>query len=201
MAIFRSYTNTRSSSNVGGYSRPGTGPQPSFMGGTTYGGGSKVPYASGKASPSGVQPRGPVAGSGIGYWPGSWPAPVYVYGPYGYHYGYYNHTSRRREEREIVCGCAEHRECMCDEIKDDRFWDELVGDGDYGKLNKSLVDVTKRKGKTTLVVNGTLPNGTTAKSLDEDDYKEYLTNAAARAGTVLGTWALLAWVGAAVYLV
>ncbi|KAF4124813.1 Conserved glycine-rich protein [Geosmithia morbida] len=182
------YYNTKSTSNAGGYSRPGSGPQPTFLGGAYYGGGAKVPYTAGKATPSGVQPRGPVSPAGMTYWPGLWLTPVFVYGPYGYHYGYHNRTSNRDEDRQIECSCAQYSVCMCDEIDDDEFWDELVGDGDYSKLNKTLVNVTKRDGKDIIVVNGTLPNGTTLKSDDEDDYEEYLTNAAARLASAIGVW-------------
>lgn len=112
-----------------------------------------------------------------------------MYGPYNYHHRYHNDTSDEDEEREIICGCAEDSVCMCDEIDDDDdFWDDLIGDGDYDKLNKTLVDVSKVNGTTTILVNGTLPKGTTVHSDDEDDYAEYLTNAANTALQTLGLW-------------
>lgn len=196
----RNYVNTRSTSNTGGYSKPGSGPQPGFAGGTRYGGGAKAPYAAGRSTPSGVVAGAAVGGAAIAFWPGTWHTPVYMYGPYGYHYGYHNSSSNRHEERDIICSCAQYSECMCDEIEDDEFWDELIGDGDYDKLNKSLVDVTRRNGRETIVVNGTLPNGTTAKSDNEDDYKEYLTNAAARLASAAGVWPAAALAISAVVL-
>lgn len=39
---------------------------------------------------------------------------------------------------------------------------DLVGNGSYDSLNKSLVTVSQVNGTRTLVINGTLPNGTTA---------------------------------------
>ena len=123
-----------------------------------------------------------------------------MYGPYGYHHNYYNRSSRRDEEREIICACGENAECMCDDVDDEEFWDDLIGDGDYDKLNKSVVDVTEVNGTTKIVVNGTLPNGTTVHSSDEDDYKEYLLNAATTAGKMFGFWPAIGAVVATVYL-
>jgi len=136
-----------------------------------------------------------------------WPAGAlflggaYMYGPYGYHYRYHNETSDEDEEREIICGCAEDSVCMCDEIEDDDFWDELIGDGDYDKLNKTLVDVSEVNGTTTILVNGTLPKGTTVESDDEDDYAEYLTNAANTALQTLGLWPAIGAVAGVVMMV
>lgn len=38
----------------------------------------------------------------------------------------------------------------------------MVGNGSYDALNKSLVTVARVNGTDTLVINGVLPNGTTA---------------------------------------
>jgi hypothetical protein len=112
-------------------------------------------------------------------------AALWLYGPYSYSHRYYNSTSRQDEEREIICHCQDNMVCMCDDIDDEEFWDELIGDGDYDKLNKTLVDVTNVNGTMTIVVNGTLPNGTTVPG-DEDQYEQYLTNAGINLGQSLG---------------
>lgn len=145
----------------------------------------------------------PFVGAGLAIWPAAylWTGGAYMYGPYGYSHSYYNRSSRKDEEREIICACAEKAECMCDDIDDEEFWDDLIGDGDYDKLNKSVVDVAKVNGTTMITVNGTLPNGTTVHSSDEDDYAEYLLNAATTAGKMLGFWPAVAVVAATIYLV
>lgn len=194
--IYSKGYNTKSDSNMGGYSRGGTGPQPNIAG--FYAGGAAVPFAAGAATPSGVKPRGPAP---VGYWPGYWyPGPMYVYGPYAYSHHYYNKTSHKKEEREIICGCAQYSVCMCDEVKDKKFWDKLLADGDYKKLNKSVVTVTKVDRKEKIVINGTLPNGTTVNSDDPEDYEKYLTNTAVALAKTLGLWPAIAAVIGAVFL-
>jgi hypothetical protein len=46
--------------------------------------------------------------------------------------------------------------------------DELIGDGSYANLNKTLVNVADVNGTSTIVINGTLPNGTTASGGTDD---------------------------------
>ncbi|KAI6784620.1 uncharacterized protein J7T54_006665 [Emericellopsis cladophorae] len=182
-------TNTQRTSNAGGYSRLGSGPQPRFGGGRYYGGGSTVPYSSGARTPSGLGSRGPLRGSALAFLPAAALLPLgvglWMYGPYNYHHRYYNSTSEQDEEREIICHCEERMVCMCDDIDDEEFWDDLIGDGDYDKLNKTLVDVRDVNGTTTITVNGTLPNGTTVPG-DEDEYEEYLTNTGINLGRSIG---------------
>lgn len=38
----------------------------------------------------------------------------------------------------------------------------MIGNGSYAALNKTLVNVADVNGTTTILINGTLPNGTTA---------------------------------------
>jgi len=182
-------TNTQRSSNVGGYSRLGSGPQPRFGGGRYYGGGSTVPYSAGARTPSGLGSRGPLRGSALAFLPAAALLPLgvglWMYGPYNYHHRYYNSTSEQDEEREIICHCEQYMVCMCDDIDDEEFWDDLIGDGDYDKLNKTLVDVRDVNGTTTITVNGTLPNGTTVPG-DEDEYEQYLENTGISLGRSIG---------------
>lgn len=145
--------------------------------------------------------RGPLSGRAVAFWPGLWVLPVFMYGPYSYHHSYYNRTSRKDEERDIICGCAQYSVCMCDDVDDEDFWDDLIGDGDYSKLNKSVVQVSEVKGKTTILINGTLPNGTTVDSDDPEDYEQYLTNAAVAVGKALGLAPVVAAVFGIVLLV
>lgn len=40
--------------------------------------------------------------------------------------------------------------------------DSLIGNGSYAALNQSVVTVADVNGTSTILINGTLPNGTTA---------------------------------------
>lgn len=55
--------------------------------------------------------------------------------------------------------------CSCDDNKD--TLKELVGNGSYAALNKSIINVGDYKNKKTLLINGSLPNGTTADGPNE----------------------------------
>lgn len=69
----------------------------------------------------------------------------------------------------VLCLCQEDYPCGCDENDDRKYLDELVGNGSYDALNKSLVNVADVNGTTTLVLNGTLPKGTTAPGGTDDE--------------------------------
>jgi len=116
--------------------------------------------------------------------PGLW-----LYGAYPYYYNnpyrFYNRTAVNRtgdndndrrfvnlairqaqqganETLPVLCLCGDGQVCGCEENDDPSYINDLVGDGDYAKLNKSLVTVSDVNGTRTLVLNGTLPPGTTA---------------------------------------
>ena len=50
--------------------------------------------------------------------------------------------------------------CGCDDNGNSTFLDSLVGNGSYQGLNKSQINVANVNGTRTIVLNGTLPNGT-----------------------------------------
>jgi hypothetical protein len=52
--------------------------------------------------------------------------------------------------------------CGCEENDDPKYLNDLVGNGSYAALNKTLVTVSDVNNTRTLIINGTLPNGTTA---------------------------------------
>lgn len=199
----RPTTNTYSNSNAGGYSNGGSGPQPRFVGGQYYGGGAKVPFTAG-APRGGITPY-PVSGRGLAFWPGPWlPYPVYMY-PYGSSYHYHNRTSDEDEERPVLCACQEYNVCSCEEIEDDDdfedMFEELLEDGDYNKMNHTLVTVGEVNGTKTIMINGTLPNGTTVNSDNPEDYEEFLENAAVKLAHRLGVMPLVVAVAAVVFVV
>lgn len=147
--------------------------------------------------------------------PGLWLYSVYPY--YLSPYRFYNRTAnatddddeqtrnQRRQENldnmganvtlPVVCLCQEFLVCGCDENTDTAYIDDLVGDGDYDSLNKSLVTVSMVNDTETLVINGTLPNGTTAPGGDDGAAAGLRANSYAGYGVmlmiVLSTVALL----------
>lgn len=165
---------TSSSSNLGGSTRLGSG-APRAYGGGVYGGGAAQPYKAGSKTPKGL-----IAGAVlapfllVGLLPGLWLYSVYPY-HYTNPYRFYNQSETNstnpngtNSSLPVTCLCEEYRPCGCDENDDKKYLDDLVGNGSYDALNKSLVNVADVNGTTTLVINGTLPNGTTAPGGQDD---------------------------------
>ncbi|KAF4995553.1 hypothetical protein FDECE_12752 [Fusarium decemcellulare] len=184
-----------SSSNAGGGSRGGSGPQPNFAGGRYYPGGAQTPYKAGNKSP--VRSIAPfvLVGGALAFWPGVWLYGAYMY-PYTNQYHYHNDTSDEDETRDVICGCARYAVCGCDDNNDTAYYDELIGNGSWQALNKSIVNVAKVNGTMTILINGTLPNGTTVP--EEDSFagpgmRTMIEN--------LGYWPAVASVMLAVFLV
>ena len=193
-----------SSSFRGGSTKTGSGPSRRFGGGRYYGGGATTPYQSGLRSPLGIAPIF-LTVAALSIFPGIWLAGAYSY-PYHNPYTFRNRTATNsttntkrqttegvNQTKPVTCLCAQYAECGCDDNGNSTFLDELIGDGTYANLNKSLVDVSENG---TIVINGTLPNGTTSSGGTED------ANAAAR--TVVesaGYWVMIAIVGCTVWLV
>ncbi|PCD21445.1 hypothetical protein AU210_016407 [Fusarium oxysporum f. sp. radicis-cucumerinum] len=162
--------NSRGSSNKGpsdsfrpgssgnGGSSHGRGPQPAFYGGQYYPGGSTIPYNAGDVSPGGVTPY-MIGGAALAFWPGTWLYGAYVY-PYMHTYHYHNETSDEGEERGVLCGCSQYECCACDYNNNTQYFNELIGNGSYGGLNKSIVNIAEVNGTVMILINGTLPNNT-----------------------------------------
>ena len=165
-----------SSSNTGGRTTTGSGVSPSYGGGKFYGGGASQPYSSGTKSPSGILPVavGAYAGyqlSTVHFWPGFWYHPIYYY-PYYHPYNYYNRSSGRNETKNVACACDETVECGCDDNSNStEYMNEVIGSGAYSTFSPSnttsLVSLGEVNGTQTVLINGTLANGTTASGGDE----------------------------------
>lgn len=185
-----------SGGSSGGGRVPARGPQPSYAGGR-YPGGASRPYSSGSRSPGGILPFA-LAGGALAFWPGVWLYGAYMY-PYNHHYRYYNETSEEEEERPILCACSREASCGCDEDDNKNateLYDQLIGNGSYEALNKSIVDVAEVNGTTTILINGTLPEDT---QLPEDG--DSSDSAAARTMIeAMGYWPAAAAVMAAVFV-
>jgi hypothetical protein len=81
--------------------------------------------------------------------------------------------------------CQEYSPCGCDENDDSSYLNSIVGNGSYAALNKSLVTVSQVSGTRNLVINGTLPNGTTAPGGTDDSAAMSL-----QAGKYAGYWVM-----------
>ncbi|KAF7871491.1 hypothetical protein EAF04_003598 [Stromatinia cepivora] len=204
---------TSSSSSAGGATRAGSGPRPAYGGGRYYGGGATTPYSAGGRSPLGIAPL--FLGLGVlSIYPGLWLYGAYSY-PYHNTYTFRNHSATRNttnttsaslatrqdpdttgvnETRPVTCLCAAYSVCGCDDNGDTTFLDELIGDGNYAALNKTLVNVADVNGTTTILINGTLPNGTTASGGTD--------SAAGRtAAEGMGWWVMIAMVFATCFAI
>jgi len=147
-----------SSSSTGGRTSAGSGVTPRVGG--FYGGGASVPYASGQRSASGISPL--LIGAGLGFGFGAlWVHGAYNY-PYTHPFVFHNDTTNSNETKPVNCLCAVGEECGCDDNTNSTYVSSLIGNGSYAALNQSLVNVADVNGSSTIVINGTLPNGTTA---------------------------------------
>lgn len=147
-------------SSTGGRTSSGSGAPASYGGGRYYGGGSTVPYRAGTRSTGGIVPSLFLVGA-LAFWPGLWLHSVYLY-PYGTPWRYYNATTGQNETKPVQCGCDETVECGCDDNNSTDYINSVLGNGSYNQLNQSLVTVASVNGTDTILLNGSLPNGTTA---------------------------------------
>lgn len=158
-----------------------------------YGGGAAVPYRSGSPSASGISPLLFVGVGAFAVFPALWLYGVYSY-PYHNPYTYRNVTNNNKNEtKPVQCLCEEYSECGCDENGDNSQLVDLIGNGSYNGLNKSVITVADINGTSTILINGTLPNGTTASGG---------TDSADSAGVALqlsGYWLMIALVGCTVF--
>lgn len=198
---------TGSGSYSGGSTSAGSGPPRGLAGGKYYGGGAAVPYSAGGRSPRGISPGlliAPIALLAI--MPGLWLYNTYPYhynNPYRFRNQTRNSTNENNNDRRsllwsrqttgvnetlpVLCLCQEFSVCGCDENEDEQYINDLVGNGSYAALNKTLVTVSDVNGTKTLVLNGTLPNGTTAPG-GVDDEEGVAINLAV--GKYTGYWAM-----------
>jgi hypothetical protein len=134
-----------------------------------------VPYKAGTKTPKGL-----IAGAVLapvlllGLLPGLWLYSVYPY-HYNNPYRFVNESAHNatnpngtNSSLPVTCLCEEYRPCGCDENDDKQYLKDLVGNGSYDALNKSIINVADVNGTTTLILNGTLPNGTTAPGGTDD---------------------------------
>lgn len=73
------------------------------------------------------------------------------------------------QTKPVDCLCQQYSECGCDDQDNNSFLDDVIGNGSYASLNSSLIRVADVNGTSTIILNGTLPNGTTAAGGTDDD--------------------------------
>lgn len=86
--------------------------------------------------------------------------------------------------------------CGCDNNSNTTYLDSLVGNGSAADENSTLIHIGVVNGTKTLIINGTLPNGT-------NDTTSTTSGAGAGRQTLLeysGFWVVSAIVGATVWL-
>ncbi|KAH0425466.1 hypothetical protein CcaCcLH18_10925 [Colletotrichum camelliae] len=178
--------------SAGGSTKTGSSPAPAYGG--SYSGGAKVPYAAGASrGPSSIAPF-LLIGGGLAFWPGLWFVGVHMY-PYSHPHRFYNQSAGENQTKPVVCGCASHQPCACDENNSTEYMSALLGNGSYQGLNQSVVTKGIYNNTDTILINGTLPNGTTASGGTDD-----VGSAAFRvAAEALGFWPMLAVVLATVF--
>ena len=159
---------TSRTSNTGGTSKAGSGVRPGVGG--FYGGGAAVPYQAGQRSAGrGLLPGALLGGvAAVALFPGIWLWSVFPY-TFPDRHSFVNQSAANttfpggvNETLPVVCLCQQYAECGCDGNDNATYFDALLGNGSYPALNKSLVNLADVNGSKTVVINGSLENGTTA---------------------------------------
>ena len=142
-----------SSGSRGGSTSSTSSARPSYGGGRYYAGGATTPYSSGARSPLGVAPYF-LGGAALGFLPGAYLYGAYAY-PYTHDYNYRNDSSpdARNESLPVICLCDQYSACGCDDNGNTTDINDLL-------RNQSLAKIETVNGTQTVVLNGTLPNGT-----------------------------------------
>lgn len=146
-------------SNTGGSTTTGSGTPRSYGG--AYGGGATTPYTSGSRSVGGITPYF-LGGAALGIFPGLWLYGAYAY-PYSHPYTYRNNTSNQTQTLPATCLCEQYLECGCDDNNSTDYANSVAN-------NQNISRVSNVNGTQTLVINGTLDNGTTSSGGTDDPY-------------------------------
>lgn len=174
-----------SRSTAGGRTKTGSG-TPKGHGGY-YSGGAVVPLTSGKTSTSGMVPvilsSSIVSAIFVGAWLYS---SVYAY-HFDHSINYYNATNHSNETLPVTCLCQEYSVCGCDENHDQTYVDSLVANATNTVDGRSKI--AEVNGTRTLLINGTLDNGTTA-----DGGTEAVSGATALVGQSVGSLTIAAMI-------
>lgn len=162
-----------------------------YGGGGYYGGGSATAYRAGSRSPGGIAPY-ILAGAALGAVGGVWLYGAYAYN-YDHPYNFHNDTSKQNETLPIECLCAKYSACGCDNNDNSTYLNSIINNGSASDENSTLVHTGIVNGTKTLIINGTLPNGTSNATASSGAVSRQLAETS-------GVWMMGALVGAAVWL-
>ena len=176
---------------------------PSYGGGKYYAGGASSSYRAGGRSPAGIAPY-VLGGAALGFFPGVWLYGAYAY-PYHNYYSYHNASNSsepqgQNETLPVTCLCSQYSACGCDDNNNTAYLDSLVGNGSAADENSTLIHIGPVNGTETLIINGTLPNGTDNSTTADSNGST--TNAGVRQAVFenFGFWPMGAIVAATVWL-
>lgn len=148
-------------SNTGGRSSGGTGVAPNYGGGRYYSGGATTPYTSGARTAGGIAPVAILGVAALAVFPGIWLYGAYAY-PFSHPYSFRNYSNNQDETKPVTCLCEQYAVCGCDpDNTNSTYFSDLVGNGSTADLDNNVA-VGLVNGTSTILVNGTLDNGTTA---------------------------------------
>lgn len=180
-----------------------------------------MPFTSGRRSPNGLAPLILPLAFAAAIFPGLW-----LYSVFSYQYNtpyYYRNVTRPSNDDDrdlfrrqvtsdngtdttgtvqvlpVYCLCQEFSVCGCDDNQDTSFLNELLPNGTaQPQLNESLIRISDVNGTRSIVLNGTLPNGTTAPGGENDATSAGIRQAALENA---GWWVAAAVVGATVWMI
>jgi len=155
-------TSTGGGTTGGGTRSVGATTPRSYGGGSSYAGGSTVGYSAGQRSPAGLTPYF-LGGAALGFFPGLWLYGAYAY-PYNHRVPLHNNTSNSNTTYPVLCLCEQYDPCGCDDNTNTTYVDSLTSDGTVQGLDTNVAKLTNINGTETLVINGTLSNGTDGTS-------------------------------------
>jgi hypothetical protein len=92
---------------------------------------------------------------------GVWLYPAYAY-VLPHPYTFYNASAGQNQTKPVQCLCEQYQVCGCEDNNDPTYLSSLLGNGSISALNTTLIQVNEVNGTSTILINGTLPNGTTA---------------------------------------
>jgi hypothetical protein len=126
----------------------------------------------------------------MAFFPGIWLYGIYAY-PYRDPYRFVNQTTNQNETIPVVCLCQEYSVCGCDKNHHSGYFKDLFNGPVPHDTDK--VQVADVNGTRKVVINGTLPNGTTRSDPDASGSPATIAQAS-------GYWVMAAVVMGAVWL-
>lgn len=155
-----------------------------------------MPYTAGARSPLGRAPYFlPLAA--LAFFPGLWLFGVYAYA-HSDPYRWYNRTSMENQTFPVTCLCQQYSVCGCEDNNNSTYIDSLLNTTDPNNITSAspIVRVAEVNGTTSIFINGTLDNGTTAP----DPNAPELSMAPPRLLRISGYWPMAFMVLSAVLL-